>query len=298
MLEIQGFTQARFIMKTSSPSSPFASALEQMQRVADDLDRTIRRPAEILSKQLARTYEDISRSLQSLSDDVLFHNLQELDRILAPWEEASKRWARALLIVRTELPKRGWYLTGKEPITLVVELAQRATAQDWTAVDHLLVKQSAQLRLNADLFQEWLVQQGVPGYSIERVRLVLEHRNSDSHTVTTVVGMTVIDELCRFLYDGRDFTTKRRKQPRPQLACHVTTEGARALSRFAREFVEVFGSIQEDIDPTRLDDEDYFNRHAILHGKMRREYGPKDSAKVFMALMFLVLGAAGEKNGI
>jgi hypothetical protein len=280
-------------MKTSSPSSPFASALEQMQRVADDLDRMIRRPAEDLSKQLERMYEKVSRPMQSLADDVLFRNLQELDRILAPWQEASKRWARALLIVRTELPKRGWYLTGEEPITLVEELAQRATARDWTAVDKLLVEQAVQLRLKDDLFQEWLVQQGVPGYSIARVRLVLEHRESNSHTVTAVVGMTVIDELCRFLYDGREFTTKRHRQPRPQLACRVTTEGARALSRFASGFVEVFGSIQEDIDPTRLADEDYFNRHAILHGKMRREYGPKDSAKVFMVLMFLVLGGGG-----
>ncbi len=288
-------SQTRFAMKTSSPSSPFASALEQMQRVVDDANRMIR---ESVEEQLAHSFENFSRSMQSLIDDVLFRDLQELDRILAPWKETSKRWARALLIVRTELPKRGWYLTGKEPITLVEELAQRATAQDWAAVDELLVEQAAQLRLNNNLFQEWLVQQGIPRYTIERVRIVLEHREVNSHTVTAVVGMTVIDELCRLLYDGREFTTKRNKQPRPQLACRITTEGARALRRFASGFVEVFGSLQENIDPTRLDDEDYFNRHAILHGKMRREYGPKDSAKVFMILMFLVFGIAVEKNGI
>lgn len=286
-------------MKTSLPISPFASALEQMQRLADGLDQIIRWERKDFSEQLTRTYETVSRSMQSLADDALHRNLQAIDGILAPWNEASKRWARALLIVRTELPKRGWYLTGEEPITLIEELAQSATAQDWTAVDQLLVEQAEQLHLNNDLFEQWLAQQGVPGYSIARVRLVLKHRESDSHTVATIVGMTVIDELCRFLYDGRDFTTKRHRQPRPQLACRLTADGARALSRFANGFVEVFGSIQEDIDPARLDDKDYFNRHAILHGKMRREYGPQDSAKVFMVLMFLVFGMmVDEKSGI
>jgi hypothetical protein len=46
-----------------------------------------------------------------------------------------------------------------------------------------------------------------------------------------------------------------------------------------------------------LGDEDYFNRAAIVHGKMRREYGPKDSAKVFMVLMFLVLGLEKDEVG-
>jgi hypothetical protein len=52
--------------------------------------------------------------------------------------------------------------------------------------------------------------------------------------------------------------------------------------------VEEFGLIQKYVDMTRLDDEDCFNRAAIVHGQMRRAYGPKDSAKVFMVLMFLV----------
>jgi hypothetical protein len=218
--------------------------------------------------------------------------LQDLDRILAPFkliEESSKRWARALAIVQAELPKRGWYLTGEEPSSLTERLAQHAETGDWAAIDEIMVEQAAQLRLDNDLFQQWLAEQGIPDYCIERVCLVLEHRESGSHEVSTIVGVAVIDELCRYLYAGRDFTTKRSKQPRPQLSC-LTTEGVQALSGFAKRFVETFGLIHEDIDPRRLADEDYFNRAAILHGQMRRRYGPKDSAKVFMLLMFLVFG--------
>lgn len=265
-------------MNTSS--SQFDNFFQQMQRLADDLDRA----SEDFSKRSADVLANVSQSMQALAS-----YSQDIDRFAASYKEASKRWTRALMILCVELPRRGWYLTGEEPITLIEELVHWVEARDWAAIDEILVKQVARLHLDGDDFQEWLSEQGVPDYCIERVRLVLEYRESENHTVTTIVGMTVIDEICRCLYDGRDFTTKRNKQRRPQLACR-TTEDARALSHFAKSFVETSGLIHEDTDRRRLGDEDYFNRAAILHGQIRRGYGPKDLAKVFMLLMFLVFG--------
>lgn len=60
------------------------------------------------------------------------------------------------------------------------------------------------------------------------------------------------------------------------------------LGDYHRGFVEEFGLIHGDVDPARLEDEDYFNRSAILHGMMKRPFGQKDTAKVFMIVMFLV----------
>ena len=60
------------------------------------------------------------------------------------------------------------------------------------------------------------------------------------------------------------------------------------LNNYCQGFVEAFGLIHHDVDASRVEDEDYFNRSAILHGMMRRAYEPKDTAKIFMVLMFLV----------
>jgi hypothetical protein len=258
----------------SWPSSPLADAVHQMQqRWADDM---------------AANLDRLQRMQQRWADEIAAN----VDRLLAPcksFEEATRRWAVALDIVRAELPKRGWYLTGSEPITVTGQLAFSIKANDWGAVDQILLEEATRLRIKKDLFQQWLSQHGVPDYCIARVGLVLDCRESGDHEVATIVGVAVIDELCYHLYGGRTFTTKRNNQPRPQVAC-PTSKRARELSTYAKGFVETFGLIHEDIDMRRVEDDDYFNRAAILHGLMRREYGPKDSAKVFMLLMFLVFG--------
>lgn len=288
------------ISPTIEFSTQFQVQMEQLTRAANaiaefdlptvDFSSSIA-PFEEISRRWARALAT-SQPSSPLADAL--QRIQQLtDSALVPWKEACGRWARALAIVRAELPKRGWYLTGDEPITLIEQLAYGAEAKDWTAIDEILLENANQIRLNKDLFQQWLAQHRVPDYCIERVRLVLDHWESGNHEVTTIVGMAVIDELCRCLYDGRDFTTKRNRQPKPQLACR-TPGATRELRRFEKEFVETFGSIHKDIEPDRLEDENYFNRAAILHGQMRRKYGPKDSAKVFMILMFLVFGLDDE----
>jgi hypothetical protein len=238
---------------------PFGDAINQMQRLADELAAN------------------------------LDHINKQLDEAARRTEEAAIRTKAAWEILGTELPKRGWYLSGNEPIDLVAQLAHKAKALDSAAVDQLLLNYIATNHLKNDLFQQWLTQHNVPNYCIGRIRVFLDHRDEGNHEVATIVGMTVIDELARYLYGGRDFTTKRGRQPRPQLACR-TTKSASELKDFARAFVGFFGELQHDVDPSRLMDEDYLNRHAVLHGRMQRPYGPKDSAKLFMALMFLVFG--------
>jgi len=90
----------------------------------------------------------------------------------------------------------------------------------------------------------------------------------------------------RYVFDGKDFTTKRGRQPRPQFAC--TTDGTEKLGVYHSGFVQTFGLVHKDVAPQRLGDENYFNRNAFLHGQMRRRYGPKDSAKTFLLIMFVV----------
>ncbi len=256
----------------SWPSSPLADVLRQTQQRWDD--------------EIANNLKRLHQMQQRWEEEIIGN----LNRLLAPCEaynEAATRWLLALQTLYAELPKRGWYLTGMEPITVTGTLAHSINANDWGAVDQILIEEATRLRVKKDVLQQWLAQRDVPQCCIERVGCVLDHRESGDHEVATIVGVAVIDELCRHLYAGRAFTTKRNRQPRPQIAC-PTPKSTRELSTYAKGFVKTFGLIHEDVDMSRLEDQDYFNRAAILHGLMRRNFGLKDSAKVYMLLMFLV----------
>jgi hypothetical protein len=206
-------------------------------------------------------------------------------------EGLERRWAPALAIVSSELPKRGWYLTGEEPITLVGDLASRIRNSDWSGVDELLLEYVSQLKLDRDRLRDWLAQENVPSFTIERTSLVLAECEAHNHDIATIVGMATVDELCRHLYDGRDFTSKRSgRNLKPQIAL-TTPSSKRRIGLFAKQFVQSFGMIHEDVNPRRVDDPDYFNRSAVLHGCMLRRYGPVDSAKTQMLYLFLIFGA-------
>ena len=207
--------------------------------------------------------------------------------------ESSKRWADAIAIIQKELPRRGWYLTGREDACLTTGLARLAKDQNWDEVDRILIEQASALTLDVDAFCAWLNHRFVPRCCVERVRIFMKARDKRDHEVATLVGVPLIDELCRALYHGKDFTTKRGQQPKPQIACTTSSSTVR-LSLYCKGFVDSFGLIHDDVDPSRLEDQDYFNRSAIVHGLMRRGFGPKDSAKAFMALMFLVFAIDDE----
>ncbi len=263
------------MIEINLPSSPFGELLEKMEHLADAASS---RYLQEVDRTLAQFQRSIEESFDALT-------------------EASRQTASALAIVSTELPKRGWYLSGKEPFTLIGELARHIESGNEEAIDTVLLEHAASVRLNLELFQQWLEGQGVPDYCISRIRLVLESRDEKNHEVATIVGVTVIDELCRHLYDDRDFTTKKGpkgRQQRPPLGWRGAQISAEPSS-FAKEFIKNIGSIQDQTDHTRVNSEDYFNRHAILHGQMCRAYGPKDTEKVFMVLMFLVFGLDDEE---
>jgi hypothetical protein len=204
--------------------------------------------------------------------------------------DSSEQWATAVAVVVTELPKRGWYLSGKEPSTFFPMLAALIRSQDWSALDAAVMTQAEHLRVDVDRLVQSLEQRGVPHYCTSRVRIFFEWYRCQEHELATIFGLPLIDELCRHLYAGKDFTTKRAKQPKPQIACK--TASSPYLTEFASRFVQQFGLIHEDVDAGRLEDPEYFNRSAILHGLMRRAFGPKDCAKTLMVLLFLVFAYA------
>lgn len=263
--------------------------MQSMTKYYDDLVPRYLRDALKQQRQLQKFADSVTGPLVKELHSVR----QKLDGLTAIADqqrqiiESSKRWTDALAIVQSELPKRGWYLTGQEAGRLTERLAKLAAESKWPEIDQLLLDQASQMKVNVDAFAAWLTQKRVRDCCVNRVRLFLKARDEEEHEVATLVGVPLIDELSRALYEGKDFTTKRNKQAKPQMA-NKTASGTGRLNHYCEGFVGAFGLIHQDVEVSRAEDEDYFNRSAILHGMMRRSYGPKDSAKTFMTLMFLV----------
>jgi len=218
-------------------------------------------------------------------------------------EEAERRrrwitaWDEACQTVWTGLPRRGWYLTGHESARLTHQLAKWIKAEDWQHVDNALLKHLPEFKV-CELSQ-WLAQQNVPDYCINRVRLFLLHREAGDHESATYIGVPLIDELAVHFYKGKAFTTKRgnprtKDQSKPEIA--FKTVNGPQLTPYCEGFVQAFGSLQEDPSPSRLTEEDYWNRHAIVHGLMRRPMGVKDSAKCLMCIGFIIFAVQQEES--
>lgn len=142
--------------RSSLESTPLEVAFQQVQQRID-----------AISSQLALPIEEVLSPLKGL-------------------DEVAKQLVRAITTVASELPHRGWYLTGEEPITLVKELAQHIEAGEDAEIDRILVEYSSNFRIDHGRFQQWLAQRGVPGCCSERVRIVLEHRDSEDHESATI----------------------------------------------------------------------------------------------------------------
>ncbi|HVJ88028.1 MAG TPA: hypothetical protein VM452_20355 [Caulifigura sp.] len=198
-----------------------------------------------------------------------------------------ERSQRSRLLIAALLPKRGWYLSGEEPGGICSQLASLIQQEKWSDVDIEVMEHLPDF--NLDGLRAWLNEEGVPDYSVNRLMLCLDHHSSGRYEEATFLGVPLLDELAFHLYGGKSFTTKRgktRSQSKPELA--IATSNGPELEGFCANFVQTFGSLQEDTDPTRLGDEDYWNRHAIVHGLMQRAMGLKDSAKCLMAFKFLL----------
>lgn len=200
-------------------------------------------------------------------------------------EASNERWRKDIDTVARALPDRGWYLTGAERCTLVHELASLIEANKWDLVDQQMIA-SANYFIPEKAAQ-WLSENDVAAYTVARFRLFFHHHQAGGFEEATFVGVPLLDELCRSLY-GVDFTTKRSSKgcTKPSLA--MQRPSGFAVTSFAKRFVDRFSIFHKDVVTTRLEDPDYFCRHAILHGQMRRPMGPKDSAKCAMAMGFLI----------
>jgi hypothetical protein len=259
------------------------SDLDRKQLIAEHLaTRSIdERRREMFEMEMVRRELERSASFTNYLQSV-FDRMHAMD-------DSSERWNKSLKLLSEVLPRRGWYVNGKEPSTMFLRLFQLAEDKKWKQFDDLIMAHLPAFKVPE--LRTWLTQSGVRKCCIDRVCLFLDNHNAGNYEVATFLGIPLIDELARNLYSGKDFTTKRRNRrspdsSKPQIA--IKTVNARNVSRFYERFVTDFGSLQEDPDPTRLEDPDYWNRHAIVHGMMRRSMGKKDSAKCLMMIAFLI----------
>jgi len=214
-----------------------------------------------------------------------FQKMAEDHARMVAWAE---RGRKDHMLISMALPKRGWYLSGQEPCTLMNSLAKAVREEEWGNVDQEMVEHLPQFK--TDPLRAWLAQKGVPDYCINCLCRFLKHNDEGNYEEATYLGVPLLDEIAKHLYGGKTFTTKRanRKsadQSKPELA--FKTASGPDLASYCESFVQAFGSLQEDPDPKSLTDENYWNRHAIVHGLMRRAMGIKDSAKCLMAINFL-----------
>lgn len=247
-----------------------------------------------LASEFAAQMERIAQDITSSFDKIYLRSqfdtyLESVWDTFSQIEAGNKQWTDARMVVAAALPKRGWYLSGQEPCTLTVELAEYVRAGDLERVDAEVMRHLP--TFNMHVLKEWLGQRGIPDFCIKRLELFVKRHQEGAYEEATYIGVPLLDELAQYLYSGKSFTTKRgnRKkgdQSKPELA--FKTAGGPDLSSFCHRFVQAFGSLQEDPDPKALTDENYWNRHAIVHGLMQRTMGRKDSAKCLMAICFLI----------
>ncbi|WP_254512804.1 hypothetical protein [Anatilimnocola floriformis] len=237
-----------------------------------------------ISTSLTTPFEHLffENRLSSLVNDLIGINNSKI-------AERLRRHHERHLIVGDKLPSRGWYLTGTEPIGLTFTLAEAIENNDWDRVDQKVMEHLPVF--DEDKLRAALVDEGVPEHCINRLCKFLQHHRSGNYEEATYLGVPLIDELARCMYKGKDFTTKGRANPkngkmRPQIA--MASAGAPALKEYHSAFVSDFGSLQHESNTAKVADENYWNRHAIVHGQMKRPMGAKDSAKCLMAISFVL----------
>jgi hypothetical protein len=135
--------------------------------------------------------------------------------------EWAKRGQEDRMLISVALPKRGWYLSGKEPCTLSDRLAKAVREGNWDYIDQEMMKHLP--RFKVDPLRAWLVQQAVPDHCINRLCRFLKHHDDGNYEEATYLGVPLLDEIAKHLYGDKTFTTKRRNrksgdQSKPELA--------------------------------------------------------------------------------
>lgn len=283
-----------------------------MQREIADAKKTIDRLISGVSwirehadgvTQIAHRIEAMAIRFPSPFDKVVLRDrtwtyLQRMAKDHARMVAWAERGRENHMLISSVLPKRGWYLSGKEPCTLSDRLAKAVREERWGEVDQVMMGQLP--KFNVDTLQEWLLQEGVPEYCINRLCRFLKHHEEGNYEEATYLGIPLLDEIAKHLYGGKTFTTKRGRrkrgdQSKPELA--FKTPCSPGLASYCEAFVQTFGSLQEDPKQDLLTDEDYWNRHAIVHGLVQRAMGVKDSAKCLMAFKFLFFARENMDDG-
>jgi hypothetical protein len=262
--------------------------------VQESAERAARfaREVEAMAARYTSPFEQLV--LQDRTWTYLQHLADEHNQLLAGME----RHRKAHMLISAALPKRGWYLSGQEPCTLSLRLARSVQDGEWDQVDQEVMHHLPDFKLDA--LRQWLAQEGVPDYCINRMCRFVKHHQEGNYEEATYLGVPLIDEIAKHLYDGKAFTTKRASrrgsdQSKPELAFKTT--GGPDLASYCQDFVQAFGSLQEDPDQKSLGNENYWNRHAIVHGLMQRAMGVKDSAKCLMAINFLFFARQEKETG-
>ena len=276
-----------------------AEAKATIDRLAPDLS-WIQKHAEEATR-FARQIEAMTARFSSPFDKFVlqdrtwtyFQKMAEDHVRMVAWAE---RGRKDHMLISVALPKRGWYLSGQEPCTLSDRLAKAVREEQWQKVDQEMMKHLPQFKV--DLLQAWLAQEGVPVYCINRLCRFLKHHDEENFEEATYLGIPLLDEIAKHLYGGKTFTTKRSNrrrgdQSKPELA--FKTAFGPDLVSYCESFVQTFGSLHEDPNQKSLADENYWNRHAIVHGLMQRAMGVKDSAKCLMAISFLFFARKNEE---
>jgi hypothetical protein len=258
-----------------------APGLSRIQKHAEEATRFARQ-IEAMSARFSSPFEKFV--LQDRTWTYLQKMAEDHARVVA-WLE---RGQKDHMLISAALPKRGWYLSGQEPCTLTNSLAKAVREEEWRKVDQEMMEHLPQFKMNQ--LRVWLAQEGVPDYCVGRLCRFLKHHDEGDYEEATYLGVPLLDEIAKHLYGGKAFTTKRSSrrrsdQSKPELA--FKTSSAPDLASYCESFVQIFGSLQEDPDEKSLADENYWNRHAIVHGLMQRGMGVKDSAKCLMAISFL-----------
>jgi hypothetical protein len=264
-----------------------APDLRWMQRSAEQATREI----ETMAARFSSPFEQfvlLDRAWTYIQNIVDEHN-----QLLAGVEQHRN----AHMLISVVLPKRGWYLSGREPCTLSLQLAHSVREEKWDQVDQQVMEHLPKYKMEA--LRQWLAQEGVPDYSINRLCLFVKHHQDGNYEEATYLGVPLIDEIAKHLYGGKTFTVKRGNRRRddhskPELA--FKTASGPDLVKYCKDFVQAFGSLQEDPDQKALSDKNYWNRHAIVHGLMQRAMGVKDSAKCLMAINFLFFARKEEEQ--
>lgn len=281
-----------------------------LQQMAEAKAYTNRQVQDLLQRQ--KHVEDavaVARHIEAVTAQYLSsfekHVLQDrtwtfIEKMMREEQNRIDAWVKSgredHMLISAILPKRGWYLSGEEPCTLSNSLAKSVREEKWDKVDQEMMEHLP--RFLVDPLQAWLAQQGVPNHCINRLFRFLKHHDEGNYEEATYLGVPLLDEIANHLYEGKTFTTKRtnrrgRDQSKPELA--FKTSSGPDLKTYCESFVQTFGSLQEDPKITLLADEDYWNRHAIVHGLMQRAMGIKDSAKCLMAINFLFFARKKEE---